>query len=220
MVIPLERIASGAPSGSFVTIRGERYALRTGEKRPLRNLLMELRREELRRAERILSDKPELIRAAREFLGDAKSILDRCRPRDYGRYQVFHHDRDHELQHSRGSWILVRGPVARRTGKGSLFVGLRITGTTRAKRLSVAPRPSATREDLWTPRGEPAQGGLCMGSLDQYRRLLSSAYFTDAEATVQWLDAGVILATGRSAFHHQWRELAAGRLTRNLQRVG
>jgi hypothetical protein len=219
-VIPLERVASGAPSGPFVTVRGGRYALRTGEKRPLRDLLMGMRREEVRRAQQILSDKPELTRAATEFLDDAKSILDRCRLRDCGRYQLFHSDRHHELQHSRGSWLLVRGPVATRAGKGSLFVGLPITGATRAKRFSLMPRPSGTREGLWTPRGEPAQGGLCMGSFAQYRRLLSDAYFTDAEATVQWLDAGVILATGRSAFHHQWRELAAGRLTRNLQRDG
>jgi hypothetical protein len=219
-LIPLERVASGAPSGPFVTVRGARYALRTGGKRPLRDLLMDVRRAELRRAQRILSEKPELTRSATEFLGDAKSILDRCRLRVCGRYQLFHSDRHHELQHSRGFWMLVRGPVRRRTGEGSLFVGLWITGATRAKRLSVMPRPSGTREDLWTPRGEPAHGGFCMGSFDQYRRLLSSAYFTDAEATVQWLDAGAILATGRSAFHRQWRELAAGRLPRNLQRGG
>jgi hypothetical protein len=218
-VIPLERVASGTPSGAFVMIRGDRYALRTEEKRPLRDLLVNVRREELRRAERILADQPELTRAAAEFLGDAKSLLDRCRPQDCGRYQLFHHDRYHQLQHSRGHWMLIRGPVATRTGKKSLFVGLPITGPTRANQLAVVPRPSATREGLWTPRGEPAQGRFCMGSFEQYRRLLSDAYFSEAEAVVQWLDAGVILATGRSAFHHQWRELAAGRLgelTRNL----
>jgi hypothetical protein len=82
------------------------------------------------------------------------------------------------------------------------------------------PRPSTTRDGLWTPQGEPAQGRFCMGSFEQYRRLLSSDYFSDAEATVQWLDAGVILATGRSAFHRQWLELAAARLTRSLQSNG
>jgi hypothetical protein len=211
-VIPLERVASGARTGPFVTVRGDRYALREEERRPLRDLLLDVRREETRRAEQYLEAQPELRRIAAEFVGDAKSILHGCRPRDCGKYRIFHRDRDHQLQHSRGHWMLVRGPVARRTGKGNVFVGLPINGATRAKRLSVVPRPSPTLDGLWTPQGEPAQGRFCMGSFEQYRRLLSSDFFTDAEAVVQWLDAGVILATGRSVFHHQWRELDAARL--------
>jgi hypothetical protein len=219
-VIPLERVASDPPYGFFVTVRGERYWLRTEDRRPLRDFFMDSRREELRRAERFVSERPELTQAAEEFLGDAKSILQRCRPRNRGRYQIFHNDRHHQLQHSRGSWMLVRGPVRMRTRKGSLFVGLPIAGATRAKRLSMTPRPSATRNDLWTPRGEPAHGGFCMGSFEQYRHLLSGDYFSDAEAIVQWLDAGVILATGRSSFHRRWRDLAEGRLPRRRLRRG
>jgi hypothetical protein len=49
-----------------------------------------------------------------------------------------------------------------------------------------------------------------MGGGGQYRRLLSPR-FSEAEAVVQWLDAGVILATGRSDFHRQWRRHAGRR---------
>jgi hypothetical protein len=218
-VIPLEHVASGPPRDFSVTIGGDRYVLRTEKKRPLQGLLRDIRLETQRRAEQILMAEPELVRMAKEFLGDVKSILDRCRPRDCGRYRLFHRDRDHQLQHSRGHWMLVRGPVKRRTGKGSLFLGLPIKGSTRPERLSVVPRPSPTNEGLWTPRGEPAQGRFCVGSPQQYRRLLSSVYFTDAEAAVQWLDAGVIVTTGRSAFHQRWRELAASRVGGRARKI-
>jgi hypothetical protein len=218
-VIPLERVTSGTPPGFSVTIGGDRYVLRTEKKRPLQGLLRDIRLETQRRAEQILMAEPELVRMATEFLGDVKSILDRFRPRNSGRYRLFHCDRDHQLQHSRGHWMLVRGPVERRMGKGSLFLGLPIKGPTRAERLAVVPRPSPTNEGLWTPRGEPAQGRFCVGSPQQYRRLRSSVYFTDAEAAVQWLDAGVILTTGRSAFHQRWRELAASRVGGRTRKI-
>jgi hypothetical protein len=222
--IPLERVASGTPPGLFVTVLGERYALRAEGKRPLRDLLQGVRRQEQRRAEQNLAAQPDLSGMAADFLGDVKSILARYRPLDCGRYQLFHRDDHHQLQHSRGRWMLVRGPVtsrsrssrsssrsSSRTGRESFFVGLPIIGATRAKRLSVPPRPSPSLECLWTPRGEPAQGGLCVGVFSQYRHLLSSELFSDAEALLNWGDAGVILATGRSNFHREWRELTADR---------
>jgi hypothetical protein len=43
-----------------------------------------------------------------------------------------------------------------------------------------------------------------MGSRKQYWRLLSDQ-FTDAEAVVEWLDASVILLTGRSELHRHLR---------------
>jgi hypothetical protein len=220
-VIPLERVTSGTPRGFAVTIGGDRYVLRTEDGRPLQGLLRDLRLETQRCAEQLLTAEPALVQMATDFLGDVESILAQCRPRDRGRYRLFHFDRDHQLQYSRGHWMLVRGPVERRTGEGSLFLGLAIKGSTRAERQSVVPRPSPTIEGLWTPQGEPARGRFCVGSAQQYRHLLSGVYFTDAEAAVQWLDAGVILTTGRSAFHQRWRKAAASRAgnrTRNIPR--
>jgi hypothetical protein len=45
-----------------------------------------------------------------------------------------------------------------------------------------------------------------MGGSAQYARLCSNE-FSDAEAVVEWLDAGVILATGRSDYHRTLRAL-------------
>jgi hypothetical protein len=44
-----------------------------------------------------------------------------------------------------------------------------------------------------------------MGDERQYQRLYTGD-FTEAEAAVQWTDAGVILVTGRSLLHQAWRE--------------
>ena len=63
---------------------------------------------------------------------------------------------------------------------------------------------SVAADGFWGPRGGPLRGGICMGSSQQYSGL-SSKQFSDAEAVVEWLDAGVILVTGRSDFHRMLR---------------
>jgi len=204
LVIPLSPVADAEPMGSFVEVGRRRYVLRLREARRYSDLLADLRREQERRAEEIVQQRSELSRMASELLADVKSILDRCGPRDCGGYQLFFQDRDHQLQHSRGQWLLIRGPVATRLSTGSAFVGLHLIGRTRREWLAVPPRPSPTQEGFWAPGGSPVLGGICVGDRGQYERLLSDR-FTDAEAVQEWIDAGVILVTGRSALHQRLR---------------
>jgi hypothetical protein len=202
--IPLSPAADGEARTSFIRVGGRRYVLRERETRPYAALLEELRRERERRTEEIIRGRPELERIASEFVGEVTSILDRCRPRNCGRYQLFFRDRDHQLQHSRGHWLLVRGPVASRVGAGTAFVGLQLVGSTRPQWLAVPPRPARTQDGFWAPDGWPLPGGICVGDRRQYEWLLSDR-FTDAEAVEEWLDVGVILVTGRSALHQRLR---------------
>jgi hypothetical protein len=208
-VIPLQRVAA-APLEHGATIDDVHYRLCVESSLPFAEFLRVGRQEASRRAHRVLAANPGLTKMATEFLDEARAIVARCQPKKRARYELVYRDRDHQLQHSRGHWILVRGPVARRSGQGRVYVGLPIRGKTREERLRAGPHPASTLAGLWTPRGVPARGGFCMGSGGQYRRLLSPR-FSEAEAVVQWLDAGVILATGRSDFHRQWRRRAGRR---------
>jgi len=211
LVIPLSPVAPPTRPGSSVRLGGQRYVIRREEARPYRELLRDLRREQEHRIERNMVDRPELPRMASDFVGDVKSILDRCDSRDYGRYQLFHRDGDHQLQHSHGHWLLTRGPVARRVGRGKVYLGLHLVGRTRREWLAATPRPGATQGAFWGPGAVPLNRGICMGDRKQYLRLISDD-FTDAEAVVEWLDAGVILVTGRSELHRSLRASREKRL--------
>jgi hypothetical protein len=206
VVIPLESIADGATvAGCLVRIDGRMFRLAEERARRLQEALRDLQQEAQARARRGAAADPAVTASVEAFLAELRSLLARFRPRSCGRHQLLYTDPDHQLHHGRGHSMLVRGPAVRRTGGGSLFVGLLIKGATRAELLAVAPRPSPTAEGLWTPRGDPAQGGgICMGKPAQYKRLYSPS-FTTAEAVVQKLDAAVILVTGRSDFHRRWR---------------
>jgi hypothetical protein len=203
-VIPLSPVAAAEPPDFFVTVGSEGYVLRSEEARSFSELLQDLRREQERRVEQSIRSRPELTRMASDFLGEVKPILHRRDSRDCGSYQLFHRDSDHQLQHFRGHWLLIRGPVASRIRGGNVFVGLRLAGRERRDWLAVAPRPGVKEEGFWTPDGGPLAGGICVGDWRQYQRLLSDR-FSDAEAVVEWLDAGVILVTGRSEFHRRLR---------------
>lgn len=203
-VIPLSPVAAAMRPASSVVVGGECYALRSENARPFPELLRDLRRTRERRVLESIGNRPELTRMASEFLGEVRPILEECDPQNRGSYQIFHSDGDHQLQHSRGHWHLVRGPVAIRMRAQSIFVGLHLFGSGRRDWLGVAPRPGAAQGDFWTPSGDPIRRGICVGDPRQYRRLLSSQ-FSNAEAVVEWLDAGVILITGRSEWHRRLR---------------
>ena len=203
-VIPLSPVAAATRPVSSVVVGGECYALRSENARPFPELLRDLRRTRERRVLESIGNRPELTRMASEFLGEVRPILEECDPQNRGSYQIFHSDGDHQLQHSRGHWNLVRGPVAIRMRAQSIFVGLHLFGSGRRDWLGVAPRPGAAQGDFWTPSGDPIRRGICVGDPRQYRRLLSSQ-FSNAEAVVEWLDAGVILITGRSEWHRRLR---------------
>lgn len=204
VVIPLSPAADGEARASSIRVGGRCYVPREREARRYAALLGELRGERERRTEEIIRGRPELSRMASEFLGEVTSILDRFGPRDCGGYQLFFLDRDHQLQHSRGHWLLARGPVAHRMGAGNLFVGLHLIGRTRREWLAVPPSCSPTPQHFWAPDGWPVLGGPCVGVWEQYERLLSD-WFTDAEAVVEWIDSGVIRISGRSLLHQKLR---------------
>jgi len=207
MVIPLSPVAAARPPGFVVTVGGQCYVLRSEEARPVPELLRDLRRARERRAQQAVRMRPGLTRMASAFLRAVKPILGKCGPRNRGSYQLLYQDADHQLQHSRGHWVLVRGPVANRIRVGSVFVGLRLAGRKRQDWLGVQPGAGLKPGDFWTPSGDPLFRGICAGAPSQFRRLFSSA-FSDAEAVVEWLDAGVILVTSRSDCH---RLLRAGK---------
>ena len=209
-VAPLSPV-TGLNAGSPVfNVGGTLYAACLEQARPLSNRLRRVRKEEERRHEQSLRERPGLVEAAGEFVRDMKAILDRFGPRECGIYQLFHRDADHQLQHSRGHWILIRGPVTGRMGGREIFVSLVLRGHLRRNWLSVPLRAALEPGDFWSPNGQPLGGGLCMGDKSQYAGLRGDD-LTNAQSVLEWLDAGVIVATGRSDQHRVWR--AARQLT-------
>jgi hypothetical protein len=211
-LIPLSPIAAARRRGRPIAIGGTPYVRRDEEGRPFNEVLRELRQEQEQCLQRrTMRYSRALTRMATQLLAEVKSVLRRCAPQDCGRYQLLYCDGEHQLQHSRGHWMLVRGPVKRRMDARTLFVGLHLAGRTRRDWLTLSPRAGAHPGDFWMPGGGPLRGGLCMGHPRQYTRLLTD-HFTDAEAVVEWLDAGVILLTGRSELHRKLRAARENRL--------
>jgi hypothetical protein len=206
-IVPLRRVprARFKSTTDAVMLGEEVYTLReagSGTYEEFRRSWSRVNRAHIQKE--VMGDK-DLVGEAAAFMEDVRSVLDLYEPEKKGRYERFYSDKLHELQHSRGFWTLVRGPVRSRTGDGTLFVGLPLSGATRRKILASSPFPAKTAKGFWTPGGEPFGGGICMGPSPQYKHLLTND-FTDAEAAVEWLDAGTILASGRSVFHQAWRE--------------
>lgn len=214
MVIPLEP-AVGAPPWKphDIIIEGNLYRPCLNRARPLSEVIEEI--------EKVIREKQDTEgttgdvdrEAAKALLDDVENIIRRFEPVNVGRYRVVYKDRFHQVQYNRGSFVLVRGPVNMRNGPGQLYIGLHILGIIQRKWLATSPRGCRRLQDFWMPNGLPATGGMCVGNKNQYRRLLSSG-LTDSEAIVQWIDAGVILATGISALHRQLRDRKLGHLER------
>ncbi len=198
---PVTALNSGSP---VFNVGGTLYAACLEQTRPFSNRLRRVRKEEERRHEQGLRERPGLVEAAGEFVHNLNAILDRFGPRERGTYQLFHRDADHRLQYSRGHWMLVRGPVAGRMGGRKIYVGLVLRGHLRRNWLSVPMRAALDPGDFWSPNGKPLGGGLCMGDKSQYAGLRGDD-LTNAQSVLEWLDAGVIVATGRSDQHRVWR---------------
>jgi hypothetical protein len=203
-VIPLEPAGApvcSAPNG--ITVRYQLYPDRT---RPLSRVITEIQQEIEKRNQESSTD--DVHRETAALMQEVDRLIARFEPVNLGRFQVIYYDRYHQVHYSRGHFVLVRGPVHRRKADqgGPIYVGLTISGAKRENWLMRRPRPCNKPEELWTAAGVPMPDGMCMGDLSQYKRLQSSN-FTDAEAVVQWLDAGVILATGLSLFHKEQRNL-------------
>ena len=203
-VIPLERIARSTAADFRIEIDGKRYRYCLENTRPLVEFIRTATQASRAHLRRAITADGKLRSMATAFLSGAQSILDRQGLENRERYLVVYRDEHHQLQLSHGSWLLVRGPVAGRQGSEAVFAALPITGRRRQRRLAYTPSVGRNDAGFWAAPGVPVRGGLCMGASAQYERLLSTD-FTDAEAVVHWLDAGVILATGRSDFHRLWR---------------
>jgi len=207
-VIPIERATRKRKSDFHVELNGHTYRYCLDRTESLNEFVRRAGvalRAHMRVA--VMSDEGTKTRL-KEFSGAVHAILSLYEPEKRGSRSVFHRDDQHQLQYCGGSWLLVRGPLPVRTGQGTVFVALNVRGRTRAERLSLAPSLSRSERGLWGRSGQPVRAGLCMGTLAQYQRLLSKR-FSDAEAVVQWLDAGAILATDRPEFHRMWRERTA-----------
>ena len=153
---------------------------------------------------------------AARLLDVAKDILDMLGTTDTERYKIIYRDQNHQLHHNHGHFVLIRGPLPLKDGTGRFFVGLNILGAIKDQCLATPPRVAKSIEEFWTADGLPATGGMCMGDKKQYARLCMPI-LKNEEALVQWLDAGVLLATRTPAFHDKWRKQRG--LTRQVHRV-
>ena len=203
--IPIERAGRKRKSDFHVALNGHTYRYCLEHTESLNDFVRRAGVALRTHMRSTLVGDPMLKLRLKEYAGAVRAVLRRYAPEKRANYTVFHHDEQHQLQHCGGSWVLVRGPLPLRTGEGTVFVALHIRGRNRQERLSIAPAIGRSDRAFWSKSGQPARSGICMGTLPQYRRLLSSR-FTDAEAVVQWLDAGAILATERPQFHRLWRE--------------
>lgn len=218
-LVPLKPLHPGATSAELVRLNGRSYERRRADSRSMSDVIRSI--ECVVRSQSPPDLAPGLRDAANEFLQILGKVLETSGPVRSGRYLEVYRDRRHQLHEGRGRFLLVHGPIRRYDRHDTLFVGLPIVGTFRRQLLHPAPAVCTRPEDFWSADGTLTCGGMCLGNPLQYRRLYTSA-FTDAEAVVQWLDAGVSLASRRPVLHRErvfrrmqledWhRELARGR---------
>ncbi|MBI4718247.1 MAG: hypothetical protein HY763_10610 [Planctomycetes bacterium] len=225
-VSPLEPANETVANGFEVTVAGTRYRICLEKARPLDEVLAQVDRQMVLWARRHEAADPCYIGLATEFVGEIKSILDRYECSRHARYTVIHACGAYQVHHSGGRFLLARGPLVKRDDNSVTWVGLELAGWERSRLLACAPRAKAHPDMFWEAAGTLARGGLCTGLQAQYLHLQSEE-LTNAEAVVLWLDAGVNLATGRSAFHRAWRadvpggalDMLAQRVHRRLRRV-
>lgn len=147
---------------------------------------------------------------AETIVADATQLLQMYPSTDHGSYRVVYQDPCHQLQHNdQGEFMLVRGPLQHRLVEQQLYVGLHIRGKTRQQMLAVPPMIVTEPSGFWSNEGRPIHEPICMGTAQQYRHL-KSRQFTNAEAVIQWLDAGVIVATARPEYHSMCQEDSPG----------
>jgi hypothetical protein len=135
-------------------------------------------------------------------------IISGLKPTHKKLYKLVYQDQIlNQLQYGEGHFLFVHGPIWTRIRQSHMYVCLPIIGGSRAEWLDVSPIVSKNPEEFWMSSGFGLQRGLCMGPRWQYQHLLSPTKFTDAEAVVQWLAAGVHLSTGTKRLHCRAREI-------------
>jgi hypothetical protein len=206
-VVSLEQIEASSTGGQTVSMLGKHYRLRFDKRRSLSGVVARVDVETNSLLSRETSDLKAQTLLVTELARGTQTIINRLKVTTLRCCDVIYSDQLHQLYHARGHFLLARGPLTKRDQCVRIHVGLPINGKTRNQYLMANPRVTARSQDFWTPAGAlQERGNLCMGRREQYRRLLSTDLFSDAEAVVQWLDAGVILATGKSIFHSRCRK--------------
>jgi hypothetical protein len=217
-VIPLQLVPRPTPWDLHVTIGSRLFRYAIERSRSRKDFLQAVGQAEEWISHRALARNPILQKCTNELLASTQTLLSSCGFTGEGLRIPVRGVASSELQCQPGSWMLAYGPEHPRTRQGPpIFVGVAIRGRTRKERLSVAPIVSRTATGFITKDGESLQGGICMGDVNQFAHLCSQK-FTDAEALLFWLDAALIVATGRSVFHQQWRK-QTGRNPRRNQPV-
>ena len=207
-LVPMERLPDTEQTPAQVTLRGVRYALRHGDARSMVEVFADLERVAQDEAARAID--PEHLRQIHTLRDAFDRVLDVKTIQHRPRSRVLYSDRTHQVHFARGHFLLVRGPVAMRVGPPSqIWLGIPVTGTSRAELLSVPPRVGKTPDAFWSDGEDPCSRGICPGPKDQYKGLLDTR-IANAEALVQWLDDGVIIATGRSDYHRKVRMARRG----------
>jgi hypothetical protein len=217
-VIPLQLVPRASPWDLHVAIGSRLFRYAIERSRSRKDFLQAVGQAEEWISHRTLARAPILQKRTTELLASAQTLLSACGLTGQGLRIPVRGAANFELQCQLGSWILAYGPEYPRVRQGlPIFVGVAIRGRTRKERLAVAPIISHTAAGFFSPDGEPLQGGICMGALDQYAHLCAPG-LTDAESLLFWLDAALVVATGRSAFHQQWRD-RTGKTPRHNQPV-
>jgi hypothetical protein len=212
LITPLQPVGARPKETNDIIIQGIRYQPCTRQSYPLNDVLKELEGATSNNGLNCTTDNYSSNIEAGALLNQIQNIIDMFEPAKNGPYCVLYKDQHNQIQYSKkGYFALIRGPLPTRNSHGQVYVGLIIAGRTRKEFLSRSPRCCKTTRELWTSTGLPASGGMCVGRRSQYS-LLSSNIMTDSEAVVLWVDVGVRLATGISAFHRRWRNMKRRRL--------
>jgi hypothetical protein len=218
-VLPLQPAGDAPATAEDITLDGQRLRPRHNCARPLPVVLNEADTIFRRRTGQPISD---ALQQHHKFQQDLDALIDRaCSPKRALNFSVLYKDALHTLTYNRGNFVLIRGPVENRNieaasqavGKTPLnrahqgrpanfYVGVAIVETSRARWLAIAPRACQRPEDFWTNAGIPVTQGICVGDRRQFTRLATPA-FLDEEALVQWLDAGVTIATQSTIYHQR-----------------
>ena len=200
-IAPLKEVPAMSSKEECFRIGDQYFRLNNKRSQPLNEAIEAIKTRALANGQ---AAGPKLTRTtelAKTVLADLSQLFSTYSGSDHGTYRVIHTDPCHELQHNaRGDFVLVQGPVQHRLAAGKLCIGLAIQGKSRQQMLHVSPTTAPNREKFWTEEGLPQTNAICMGRPMQYRHLNSQQY-TDAEAVIQWLDAGVIVATARPEYH-------------------
>lgn len=200
VITPLELARGGGPTEAAICFNDVVYRESETDARSIASLAVTLDSEMTSPPPSTQRTRFQLERTTQAFLDRLAQLLALYEPTRQDSPVTIYKDRTHELVLGNGELVLIRGPISDLLQRTKFFVLLTLTGRTRSEWISVLPLMTHTRSMLWTSNRARFSTAICMGDRAQYQHLHSSL-FTDAEAVIHWLDAGVMVATGRTARH-------------------